>query len=536
MSTITFSKGGRMPNDPSRVDPCILVIFGASGDLTARKLVPAMYEMAQAGLLPKQTRILGVARREKSDDQWRAELEPWVRKHNPDLDEAIWRDVAARIHYLPADATTSEGMASVANRLQSLDREAETGGNVLFFLSVASALYEPIVDRIEAQGMVVEGKRWCSIDPANASWQRIIVEKPFGSDDVSARSLNRSLGRAFEEESIYRIDHYLAKEVVQSLLVFRFANILWEPVWNQQYIDHIQISALETVGVGQRTAFYDQTGAIRDMIQSHLFQVLTFVAMEPPTDYTPEHVRNEKVKVTDAIVPTPRDRVEEFCALGQYGPDGEGDAGFASSEGVAPGSTTETFAALKLHFENWRWAGTPFYLRSGKRLREKRTEVVIQFKPPAANLFRKLPITADARSLEPNRLVFEIAPHEQFKLRFESKRPGMGIRVDPIEMAAMLDRDPSEPVVEAYGPLIIDAMRGDQTLFKSRIEVESAWDAVMPFLDDASGSARSSIRDNYEPGSWGPRSAHDLLAREGRHWYEDLREHGGGDAGPGSDS
>ena len=512
-----------MLNDPQPVDPCILVIFGASGDLTARKLIPAMYEMALAGLLPAETRILGVARRDKSDDQWRQELEPWVKKHTPDLDESVWRDVASRIHYLPADATTADGMASVAKRLTELEGEAGTRGNVLFFLSVASSLYEPIVDRIEAQGLVVEGKRWCSIDPANASWQRIIVEKPFGSDDTTARSLNRCLGRAFEEESIYRIDHYLAKEVVQSLLVFRFANILWEPVWNQQYIDHVQISALETVGVGQRTAFYDQTGAIRDMIQSHLFQVLTFVAMEPPTDYTPDHVRNEKVKVTDAIVPTPRDRVAEFCALGQYGPDGGDDPGFASSEGVASKSTTETFAALKLHFENWRWAGTPFYLRSGKRLQEKRTEVVIQFKPPAANLFRKLPITADARSLEPNRLVFEIAPREQFSLRFESKRPGMGIRVDPIEMAAMLDRDPSEPTVEAYGPLIIDAMRGDQTLFKSRVEVESAWDAVMPFLDRSSVPARSDIRDNYAPGSWGPKSAHDLLAREGRQWYEELR-------------
>ena len=512
-----------MSNTQQNVDPCILVIFGASGDLTARKLVPSMYEMAKAGLLPPETRVLGVARREKSDDQWREELEPWVREHNPDLDEATWRDLASRIHYQPADATTTEGMASVAKRVAAIDAEAGTGGNVLFFLSVASSLYEPIVEKIDAAGLVVEGKRWCSIDQTNASWQRIIVEKPFGDDDQSARALNRSLGRAFEEESIYRIDHYLAKEVVQSLLIFRFANILWEPVWNQQYIDHVQISAVETVGVGQRTAFYDQTGAIRDMIQSHLFQVLTFVAMEPPTDYTPAHVRNEKVKVTDAIVPTPRDRVAEFCALGQYGPDGEGDPGYAASEGVAAGSTTETFAALQLQFENWRWAGTPFYLRSGKRLAEKRTEVVVQFKPPAANLFRKLPITAEAGSLEPNRLVFSVAPHEELSLRFETKRPGLGIRVDPLEMVAALDRDLEEPVVEAYGPLIIDAMRGDQTLFKSRIEVESAWDAVMPFLDGDSAEARKDIRDNYTPGSWGPESARTLLARHGRRWYEEER-------------
>ena len=512
-----------MPTQNLPVEPCVLVIFGASGDLTARKLVPAMYEMAKAGLLPSNTRILGVARREKTDDEWRTELEPWVRKHNPDLDEAVWRDVAARIHYHAADATTADGMEAVAKRIGDLDAQADTRGNVLFFLSVASSLYEPIVERIDAAGLVVEGKRWCSIDPANASWQRIIVEKPFGEDDLTARALNRTLGRAFEEEAIYRIDHYLAKEIVQSLLVFRFANILWEPVWNQQFIDHVQISAVETVGVGQRTAFYDQTGAIRDMIQSHLFQVLAFVAMEPPTDYTPSHVRNEKVKVTDAIVPTPLDRVAEFCALGQYGPDDKGDPGYAASEGVAPGSTTETFAALQLQFENWRWAGTPFYLRSGKRMAEKRTEVVVQFKPPAANLFRKLPILADARNLEPNRLVFSIAPDENLSLRFEAKRPGFGIRIDPLEMIAALDRDGAEPVVEAYGPLIIDAMRGDQTLFKSRIEVESAWDAVMPFLNDASAVAREGIRDNYAPGSWGPESAKALLGRHGRRWYEEER-------------
>ena len=506
-----------------KVDPCVLVIFGASGDLTARKLIPAMYEMARDGLLAAETRILGVARRKKTDDEWREELEAWVRKHDGDVDAAVWREIASRIHYFPADATTSEGMTQVGKRIAAIDAEASTNGNVLFFLSVASSLYEPIVQQIDAAGLVVEGKRWCSLEPSKASWQRIIVEKPFGEDAQTARALNRTLGRAFEEESIYRIDHYLAKEVVQSLLVFRFANILWEPVWNQQYIDHVQISAVETVGVGQRTGFYDQTGAIRDMIQSHLFQVLAFVAMEPPTDYTPEHVRNEKVKVTDAIASTPRDKVADYCALGQYGPDGADDPGYAASEGVPPGSTTETFAALQLQFENWRWAGTPFYLRSGKRMAEKRTEVVIQFKPPAANLFRKLPITADAGLLEPNRLVFSVAPHEQLSLRFETKRPGLGIRIDPLEMMAALDQDPGEPVVEAYGPLIIDAMRGDQTLFKSRIEVESAWDAVMPFLDADSGPAREGITDNYAPGSWGPESSRQLLARHGRRWYEEER-------------
>ena len=275
------------------------------------------------------------------------------------------------------------------------------------------------------------------------------------------------------------------------------------------------------MGVGQRTAFYDQTGAIRDMIQSHLFQILAFAAMEPPTDYTPEHVRSEKVKVIDALVPTPADRVAEFCALGQYGPNGKDDPGFAASEGVAPGSTTETFAALELQFQNWRWAGTPFYLRSGKRMAKKQTEVVVQFKPPAANLFRKLPAFAGGDHLVPNRLVFTVAPNEQLSLRFETKRPGLGINIDPLEMMADVGASFDAPAVEAYGPLMIDAMRGDQTLFKSRTEVESAWDAVMPFLSEASDGARAGIRDNYQPGSWGPDSSRALLARKGRRWYED---------------
>ena len=501
----------------NRPESCVLVIFGASGDLAARKLVPALYEMGKAGQLPDTIEVLGVARREKTDDEWRSELEPWLQEHDPDYDSAYWRELAQRIHYQAADATTEAGMAVVARSIAELDARMGAKGNILFFLSVASSLYEPIIERIGTAGLVTEGKRWCSIDPSARSWQRIVVEKPFGHDAASAASLNRTLGRVFEEESIYRIDHYLAKEVVQSMLVFRFANIIWEPVWNQQYIDHVQISALEEVGVGQRTAFYDQTGTIRDMIQSHLLQVLAFIAMEPPTDYTPNHVRNEKIKVIDALVPTTPDKVLEHCALGQYGPDGDGP-GYAELEGVAPGSTTETYAALQLQFDNWRWAGTPFYLRSGKRLARKVTEVVVQFKPPAANLFRKLPSFKHEPNLVPNRIVMEIAPTQSFRFRLETKRPGMGIEIDSMDMIGDVDEQFHARDLEAYGPLLIDAMRGDQTLFKHRLEVESAWDAIMPFLGADSHSARQGIRDNYAPGSWGPASADALLARTGRVW------------------
>ena len=498
----------------SQNDPCILVIFGASGDLTSRKLIPAMYEMHTMGQLHPSTVILGVSRTQKSDDQWREELRPWVQQHAKGFDEAKWGDFARRIHYFAGDAVKQECYPPLESRLADLAQQKGTRGNLLFFMSVAESLYEPIVEQIDAAGLVVEGKRWCSIDPSAKSWQRIIVEKPFGHDAVSAASLNRTLGRAFEEESIYRIDHYLGKELVQSLLVLRFANSIFEPVWNWQYIDHVQITAAETVSVGQRTAFYDQTGAIRDMIQSHLFQVMAFVAMEPPSLYTPENVRAEKIKIIDSIAIPTADQVADYCALGQFAADGA-ESAYHELGGVSPTSTTETYAALKFHFDNWRWAGTPFYIRSGKKLAAKRTEVVVQFKPPAANLFRKVPGFGGEA---PNRLVIEIAPKERFNLRFEVKVPGFGLRGANVNMQLdYADHFKAEPV-EAYGPLIVDAMRGDQTLFKHRIEVEGAWNAVMPFLDERSSRARAGIHANYACGSWGPKSADELLARDGRAW------------------
>lgn len=497
-----------------QTDPCVLVIFGASGDLTKRKLVPAMYEMHVMGQLHASSVILGTARSPKSDDEWRTELKTWVAEQAHGFDETKWADFAKRIFYFAGDATTAECYPPLSARLDELASAHGTKGNLLFFLSVAETLYEPIVEQIDAAGLVVEGKRWCSIDPSAKSWQRIIVEKPFGRDATSAASLNRTLGRAFEEESIYRIDHYLGKELVQSLLVLRFANSIFEPLWNFQYIDHVQITAAETVTVGQRTAFYDQTGAIRDMIQSHLFQVLAFVAMEPPSLYTPENVRAEKIKIIDAISIPEADEVAAHCALGQFAADGK-EAAYDTLTGVAAGSTTETYAAIKIHFDNWRWAGTPFYIRTGKKLAVKRTEVVVQFKPPAANLFRKVP---GFGTETPNRLVIEIAPNERVNLRFEVKVPGFGLRGSNVDMELnYADHFKAEPV-EAYGPLIIDAMRGDQTLFKHRIEVEGAWNAVMPFLDERSAAARAGIHANYACGSWGPKSADELLARDGRTW------------------
>jgi len=495
-------------------DPCVLVILGASGDLAKRKLVPSMVEMSRLGLLPPQTVILGVSRSPKSDEEWRQELLPWVRQHASGFDERVWSDLARRIFYHAGDAAKPEVYPSLAARLDEFSRQFGTRGNILFYMSVAPDLYEPIVAQIDDAGMVTEGRRWCSVDPASRSWQRIIVEKPFGSDDESAASLNRALGRVFDEEAIYRIDHYLGKGVVQGLLALRFANAIFEPIWSQQYIDHVQITAAETVGVGQRVEFYDGTGAIRDMIQSHLLQILAFVAMEPPTLFRAEHIRAEKVKVVDAIQVPPLARIAEFGALGQYGSD-ESEPAYHLTQGVAPESRTETFAAIKLVFDNWRWAGTPFYLRTGKKMASKLTEIVVQFKPPAANLFREVvPVPPGA-----NRMIIEIAPHERFRLRFEGKEPGLGFKLAPMELMMDFREQFNAEPLEAYGPLIIDAMRGDQSLYKHRMEVEGAWRAVMPFLGHQSESLRRSMKANYAPGSWGPESADALLARDGRRWH-----------------
>lgn len=509
-----------MPTIPAGhlADPCIVVIFGASGDLTGRKLIPSLYEMAQLGYLPKETRIVGVARRPKTDDEWRTELSASVKDHASNYTDAAWTEFAKRVFYHAGDATKPEDFPGLKERLTAIDPSGSTRGNILFFLSVAPNLYAPITRAVGASELVVEGRHWCTLDPANRSWQRVVIEKPFGHDAASAAELNRELAQVFDETSIFRIDHYLAKGVVQSTNVLRFGNTIFEPVWNHRYIDHVQISACETLGVDDRVAFYDQTGALRDMIQSHLMQVFAFIAMEPPARMAAQDIQNEKLKIVRSIRPVKPADVLSSCAFGQYAGGADSPA-YVDLPGVAKGSTTETFAAIRVEVDNWRWAGTPFYFRSGKRLKEKRTEVVVQFKRPAADLFRGVPHPEGRVS--GNRLILRIAPEEGARLTFASKVPGQAMQIKPVHMDVDFQKEFGAETVEAYGPLFIDAMRGDQTLFKHRLEVEGAWDAVMPYLNGDSAEARKGIASNYAPGSWGPASADQLMAQDGRAWNTD---------------
>lgn len=503
----------------SPTEPCVIVIFGASGDLAWRKLVPALYELDGRGELPEAMGVLGVSRSEMSDEAFRDKMRGGVAEHANGFEEERWSRFRERLRYLAADATDAEALGTVQERARSMLEargEAMAGGapNLLFYLSVAPSLYEPIVEAIGEAGLVSEGKRWCSLHPELMPWQRIVVEKPFGEDLASAAQLNKTLGRVFDEESIFRIDHYLGKELVQNIIVMRFANSIFEPLWNRTCVDHVQVTAAESIGVGSRAGgYYDGSGALRDMVQSHLLQVVALVAMEPPTIYEAGSIMHEKIALFNAVNDMTPEQAYEDAALGRYGAGG-GEPAYVDIEGVDPARRTETYAAMRVEFDTWRWAGVPFYLRSGKRMQRKLTEVVVQFKEAPTNLFRQM----GARSMggEPNRLVISIAPKEGVCLHLRGKVPGAGIRIDSAALDLdYVERFGGEPL-EAYGPLLLDAMRGDRTLYKHRDEIEGAWRICQPLLD--SESLRASI-ETYEPGGWGPARATALLARDGRSWH-----------------
>jgi glucose-6-phosphate 1-dehydrogenase len=509
-------------------EPCVIVIFGASGDLTKRKLIPALYDLDRQGRLPKGVAILGTSRTDKTDDAWRAELTPWVKEHSANFDAGKWDAFMRRIFYHAGDAGQADAFGPMSKRIQQVgkDLKINRGGempNILFYLSTSPNLFEPIIDNIGGSGLVNEGRRWCSMNRENLPWQRIIIEKPFGVDYASTVSLNQCLGRVFEEEAIYRIDHYLGKELVQNVLVMRFANSIFEPLWNRDHIDHVQLTAAETVSVGSRAAnFYDTAGALRDMVQSHLLQVLTLVAMEPPSSFDAAAIMREKIKIIDSSPTITEANIPKFGVFGRYGQGNSGkpdDVSYVDEKGVDAARCTETFAAICLHFNNWRWAGVPFFVRSGKRMAAKLTEVVIHFKKPPTNLFASIDPALAYRPA--NRLIINIAPREGISLRMEGKVPGPGMKLD----SAKLDLDYLErfggEVIEAYGPLILDAIRGDRTLYKHRDEVEGGWRICEPFL--TSTALRQNI-ETYLPNTWGPPGAdalmgHDLPEGVTRTWH-----------------
>lgn len=489
-----------------RPPPLVLVIFGGTGDLARRKLIPALWKLREDGLLPHAFAVVGNSREDIDDGIYRERMHGALEEFAKAPEKEAWADFSSRLFYVPGSTDNPQTFVDLRRRLEEIDRDHGTAGNRLFYLALPPGIVEQMAEGLGRAGLVRH--------PDEESWTRMIVEKPFGRDLASARRLNVDLTRVFAEQQIFRIDHYLGKETLQNLLVFRFANTIWEPLWSRTYVDHVQITVAEEVGVGSRAGYYDKSGALRDMIQSHLMQILTLVAMEPPASYDADSIRNEKVKVLQSIPLLQGEAVRSCTVRGQYAAgevDGEAAPGYGDEEKVPAGSRTETFAAVRLEVDNWRWAGVPFYLRTGKRLPAKASEVVIRFRP-APHPVRDL-VQRDAPA--PNALVLHIQPDEGISLFFEAKVPGLRGPLRPVSMDFDYCRAFGVDSPEAYQRLLLDAMLGDATLFARRDEVEAAWTLVTPILEawEAEGAP-----EPYPAGTWGPKGADELLAREGRSW------------------
>jgi len=492
-------------------DPCCLVIFGATGDLTKRKLMPSLYNLARSGLLPDNFGICAFARRVNATQDFRRQLTEAMTQFGPKpLDVALWERIVSRIQYLSGDYGDPAAYQQLKQALETADGEYGTRGNYLYYLATPPEVFGEAAKQLHAAGLGRTGQPF-------AGWRRIVVEKPFGHDLDSARVLNAELQTAFDESQIFRIDHYLGKETVQNVLVFRFANGIFEPIWNRRYIDHVQITAAESVGVEGRGGYYETAGALRDMIQNHLFQLLALVAMEPPISFDGDVIRDQKVRVLQAIKPLEHEEIIHQSVRGQYGPgtvDGTKVPGYREEQSVPRDSATETYAALKLNVENWRWADVPFYLRAGKRLPRRETQIVIQFRRAPVLLFR----SAGAANLQPNRLVLHIQPDERIEVQFQAKKPGAIVRLAPAEMNFCYNDLGESFLSTGYETLLYDVMIGDATLFHRADMVETAWKVATPIVD-VWGALPPRDFPNYAAGTWGPTVADKLLERDGRSWH-----------------
>jgi glucose-6-phosphate 1-dehydrogenase len=505
MSANPLNDGLRLESTPG---PTTLVIFGASGDLTKRKLLPAVYRLSQRGRLPAQFAVIGVARTEMTDDAFRTQFHDSLKEFagaTGNGDEVV-ASLASRMHYLAGEMDDKALYQKLKDKLAEIDGDE----GVLFYLAIPPTAYGTVLEHLGGAGLA---------RPHGRGWRRVIVEKPFGTDLASARALNHLAHQHFDEDQVYRIDHYLGKETVQNLLVFRFGNGMFEPVWNRRYIDHVQITAAETVGVEHRAAYYEGSGAMRDMVQNHLMQVMTLVAMEPPIAFTADSVRDRKMDALLAIQPL-------------VGGDGQGPDGnvvraqyrqgwvngaevpaYVSEKGVDPASRTETFVAARFNLDNWRWAGVPFYLRTGKRLPKRTTEISIQFRRPPLEIFRRASQTA----VSPDLLIVNVQPDEGISLRFEAKLPGSRMQIAPVMMNFRYMSTFGGEVPEAYETLLLDAMLGDATLFARHDFVEGSWALITPVLE-AWAETKTEALPTYEAGEWGPAEADHLFGTSGRRW------------------
>ncbi|HVP12351.1 MAG TPA: glucose-6-phosphate dehydrogenase [Phycisphaerae bacterium] len=489
-----------------RIDPTALVIFGAAGDLTRRKLVPALYNLYLDHWLPEQFAIVGLDRKPLGDDAFRTQLRDGATRFSrrPPT-SADWDAFARRVSYLQVDFVAADSYTRLAANLAGLEKNWAGEPSHIYYLATPPAMIGVIPERLAAAQLTAHPTR-----------TRLVVEKPFGHDLASATELNRVLARVLAESQIYRIDHYLGKETVQNILAFRFANSLFEPIWNQRYIDHVQITVAEQLGVEHRGAYYEEAGALRDMVQNHLLQILCHLAMEAPVSFAADEIRNKKTDVLHAIRPIPPDQVTQFAVRGQYDAgliQGRAVPAYRREPNVSPASPTETFIALKLFVDNWRWQDVPFYLRTGKRLPQRVSEACIQFRPVP---HRSFPAAA-GESFQPNRLIIRIAPEETIRLRFQTKTPGAALHLSPVDMHFSYSEFFRSAPPQAYETLLLDVMLGDATLFMREDQVAAAWSVVQPILDGWSTLPAPDF-PNYPAGTWGPEAADALLASDGRHW------------------